>query len=114
MNLIMQVVSGFTKSLPLMALWCVVFAVLERMFPAVERKAVKEWGFNLSVSVLYMTVGAIAAVVGELIGETERASWRSDQPQDRENWWHCPRSRGHVAVHPDLRLFLLLVAPLGA
>ena len=73
MNLIMQVVSGFTKSLPLMALWCVVFGVLERMFPAVERKAVKKWGFNLSVSVLYMAVGAIAAVVGDLIGEKLRA-----------------------------------------
>jgi hypothetical protein len=47
MNLIMQVVSGFTKGLPLLALWCVVFAVLERMFPAVEIKAVKEWRFKL-------------------------------------------------------------------
>ena len=73
MSLIMQVVSGFTKGLPLLALWCVVFAVLERMFPAVERKAVKEWRFNLSVSVLYMAVGAIAAVVGDLIGEKLRA-----------------------------------------
>ena len=73
MSLLMQVVSDFTKSLPLMALWCVVFAVLERLFPAVERKAVKEWGFNLSVSVLYMMVGAIAAVVGEFIGEKLRA-----------------------------------------
>jgi sterol desaturase/sphingolipid hydroxylase (fatty acid hydroxylase superfamily) len=73
MNLMMQVVSGFTKGLPLLALWCVVFAVLERMFPAVERKAVKEWRFNLSVSVLYMIVGAIAAVVGHLIGEKLRA-----------------------------------------
>src|ERR1700735_1281067 len=73
MSLIMQVVSGFIKSLPLIALWYVVFAVLERLFPAVERKAVKEWGFNLSVSVLYMMVGAIAAVVGEFIGEKLRA-----------------------------------------
>ncbi len=68
----MQVVSGFTKGLPLLALWCVVFAVLERMFPAVELKAAKEWRFNLSVSVLYMAVGAIAAVVGDLIGEKLR------------------------------------------
>ena len=73
MDLIMQVVSGFTKNLPLLALWCVVFAVLERMFPAVERKPAKEWGFNLSVSVLYMAFGAIAAVVGDLIGEKLRA-----------------------------------------
>ena len=69
MSLTMQVVYGFAQSLLLMAVWCVVFAVLERLFPAVERKAVKEWGFNLSVSVLYMTVGAIAAVVGDFIGE---------------------------------------------
>ena len=75
MSLIMQVVSGFTKSLPLMALWCVVFVVLERLFPAVEHKPVKEWRFNLSVSVLYMMVGAIAAVVGELIGEKLRAGF---------------------------------------
>jgi sterol desaturase/sphingolipid hydroxylase (fatty acid hydroxylase superfamily) len=73
MSHIMQVVSGFTESLVLLALWCMVFAVLERLFPAVERKAVKEWGFNLSVSVLYMTVGAIAAVVGSFIGEKLRA-----------------------------------------
>ena len=73
MNLMMQVVSGFTKGLPLLALWCVVFGVLERMFPAVELKAVKKWGFNLSVSVLYMAVGAIAAVVGDLIGKNLRA-----------------------------------------
>jgi hypothetical protein len=43
MSLIMEVVSGFTKSLPLVALWFVVFGVLERLFPAVERKPVKEW-----------------------------------------------------------------------
>jgi sterol desaturase/sphingolipid hydroxylase (fatty acid hydroxylase superfamily) len=73
MNLLMQVVSGFTKGLPLLALWCVVFAVLERMFPAVELKAVKEWRFNLSVSILYMVVGALAVVVGDLIGEKLRA-----------------------------------------
>ena len=73
MSHIMQVVSGFAESLVLLALWCVVFAVLERLFPAVERKAVKEWRFNLSVSVLYMTVGAIAAVVGSFIGEKLRA-----------------------------------------
>jgi sterol desaturase/sphingolipid hydroxylase (fatty acid hydroxylase superfamily) len=72
MSLMMQAVSGFTKSLPLLALWCVVFAVLERRFPAVERKAAKEWRFNLSVSILYMTVGAIAAVVGDLIGQKLR------------------------------------------
>jgi sterol desaturase/sphingolipid hydroxylase (fatty acid hydroxylase superfamily) len=72
MSLTMQVMSGFAQSLLLMAVWCVVFAVLERLFPAVERKAVKEWGFNLSVSVLYMTVGAIAAVVGDFIGEKLR------------------------------------------
>ncbi len=46
MSHIMQVVSGFTESLVLLALWCVVFAILERLFPAVERQAVQEWGFN--------------------------------------------------------------------
>ena len=73
MSLVMQVASDFTKSLPLLALWCVVFAVLERLFPAVEHKAAKEWRFNLSVSLLYMAVGTIAAVVGGLIGEKLRA-----------------------------------------
>jgi sterol desaturase/sphingolipid hydroxylase (fatty acid hydroxylase superfamily) len=73
MSLFMQVVSGFAKSLPLLALWCVVFAVLERLFPAVEHKAAKEWRFNLSVSLLYMAVGTIAAVAGGLIGEKLRA-----------------------------------------
>ena len=73
MTLLMQVVSGFTKSLPLLAVWCVVFAVLERLFPAVEHKAAKEWRFNLSVSLLYMAVGTIAAVAGGLIGEKLRA-----------------------------------------
>lgn len=73
MNYIMQVVSAFTESLALMALWWVVFAVLERLFPAVERKSTKEWGFNFSVSVLYMTIGAIAAVVGNLIGQKLRS-----------------------------------------
>jgi sterol desaturase/sphingolipid hydroxylase (fatty acid hydroxylase superfamily) len=72
MSLVMQVVSGVTKTLPLMALWWLVFAVLERLFPAVERKAVKEWGFNLSVSIVYVIVGTIAAVVGTLIGEKLR------------------------------------------
>ena len=75
MSHIMQVVSGFTESLVLLALWCVVFAVLERLFPAVERKTTKEWGFNLSVSALYMTVGAIAAAVGSLIGEKLRTGF---------------------------------------
>ena len=73
MNLTMQVVSGFAKGLPLLALWCVVFAVLERIFPSVELKAAKEWRFNLSVSLLYMAVGAIAVVVGDLIREKLRA-----------------------------------------
>jgi sterol desaturase/sphingolipid hydroxylase (fatty acid hydroxylase superfamily) len=72
MSLLMQAATGFAKSLPLLALWCVVFAVLERLFPAVERKATKEWRFNLSVSLLYMVVGAIAAVVGDLIGQKLR------------------------------------------
>ena len=73
MSLVMQVVSDFAKSLPLLALWCVVFAVLERLYPAVEHKAAKEWRFNLSVSLLYMAVGTIAAVAGGLIGEKLRA-----------------------------------------
>jgi sterol desaturase/sphingolipid hydroxylase (fatty acid hydroxylase superfamily) len=73
MSLMMQVVSGFINGLPLLALWCVLFGVLERLFPAVERKPAKEWGFNLSVSGLYMLVGAIAAVIGNLIGEKLRA-----------------------------------------
>jgi sterol desaturase/sphingolipid hydroxylase (fatty acid hydroxylase superfamily) len=75
MGLMMQVVSGFINGLPLLALWCVVFGVLERLFPAVERKPAKEWGFNLSVSGLYMLVGAIAAVIGNLIGEKLRAGF---------------------------------------
>ena len=74
MSLFMQVLYGFTKGLPLLALWCVVFAVLERLFPAVEHKAAKEWRFNLSVSVLYVAIGSIAAVVvGDLMGEKLRA-----------------------------------------
>lgn len=73
MSLVMQVASDFSKSLPLLALWCVVFAVLERLFPAVEHKAAREWRFNLSVSLLYMAVGTIAAVVGDLIGKKLRA-----------------------------------------
>jgi sterol desaturase/sphingolipid hydroxylase (fatty acid hydroxylase superfamily) len=71
MSLFMQLVSRFHKNPA--AHGTVVSAVSERLFPTVERKTVKEWGFNLSVSVLYVTVGAIAAVVGDFLGEKLRA-----------------------------------------
>jgi sterol desaturase/sphingolipid hydroxylase (fatty acid hydroxylase superfamily) len=75
MHLVEQVISGIAKSLPLIVLWYAVFAVLEQIFPAVERKSVKEWGFNLSVSALYLVVGAVAAVVGNLMGAALRAGF---------------------------------------
>jgi sterol desaturase/sphingolipid hydroxylase (fatty acid hydroxylase superfamily) len=75
MGHILQVVRVSAEGLGLMALWWMVFAVLERLFPAVERKTAKEWGFNFSVSVLYIIVGAIAAAVGNFIGEKLRAGF---------------------------------------
>ena len=118
MSLFMQVVSGFTKGLPLLALWCVVFAVLERLFPAVEHKAAKEWRFNLSVSIfLHVVIGSIAAVVGDLMGEKLRAGLHGGLIHlEIEKTGGIARDIAATfgVLSGDLRFLLLLVAPLGA
>jgi len=68
MSELTKAVSALLTFLPLIARWYVVFGLLERFFPAVEHKPLKGWAFNISVSVLYVAVGAIAAGVGALIG----------------------------------------------
>ncbi len=75
MSHIVQLMRVSAQGLGLMALWWVVFAVLERLFPAVARKTAKEWGFNFSVSVLYVIVGTLAAAAGNFIGEKLRAEF---------------------------------------
>jgi sterol desaturase/sphingolipid hydroxylase (fatty acid hydroxylase superfamily) len=68
MSELTKAVSALLAFLPVIGMWYVVFGLLERFFPAVEHKPLKGWAFNISVSVVYMAVGAIAAGIGTLIG----------------------------------------------
>jgi sterol desaturase/sphingolipid hydroxylase (fatty acid hydroxylase superfamily) len=65
---LMKALHALLEFIPTMILWYVGFAVLERFFPAVEHKPIKGWIFNISVSVLYVAVGALAGCVAALIG----------------------------------------------
>lgn len=68
----MSEVAGALKDLlhatPYVFMWYGIFAVLERIAPAVQHKPIRAWIFNLSVAIPYMIAGALSGLVGGVIG----------------------------------------------
>lgn len=73
MSEFIKALSGSLAFLPHMIMWYVVFAGLERLFPAAEHKSLKGWLFNISVSVLHVSTGMLAGIVGAVIGRELKA-----------------------------------------
>lgn len=73
MNNWVEALRETAAALPLYLAWLLIFAVLERVFPATEHKSIRGWTFNLAATVLYLVGSTLATVLAILIGEAVNA-----------------------------------------